>query len=67
MEHLDNFKILSGIQNSTVLLIIKYILIPVQHLKAVKCMVAFILYVSLDIEMQIICPGEYFLLYHVQK
>ena len=49
MEHLNNFNIISGIQNFTALLKSKDILLPVQHLKAVKFAAAVILCVALDI------------------
>ena len=49
MEHLNNFKIIAGIQNFTALLKSKYILLQVQQLKALKCAVTVIICVSLDI------------------
>ena len=52
MEHLNNFNIIAGIQNFTALIKSKEHFLLVQHLKAVKCAVAFILCVALDIEMQ---------------
>ena len=51
MEHLNNFNIICGIQNCTALLKSKDILLPVHHLKAVKCAVTFIICVDPDIEM----------------
>ena len=52
MEHLNNFNILVGVQTFTALLKIKNILIPVQHLKNIKCAVTVILCVALDEEIQ---------------
>ena len=49
MEHLNNFNIIAGIQNLTALLKSKDILLPVQHLKAVKYAVTVIICVALDI------------------
>ena len=62
MEHLNKFNIISGIQNFTALLKSKDILLQLQYLKDVKCVVAVIFCVVLDIEIQIICPRESFLL-----
>ena len=56
MEHLNNFNILAGIQNFTALLKSKDMLLPLQHLKAVKCAVTVIFCVELDIEIQSIRP-----------
>ena len=67
MEHLNNFNIIDGIQNSTALLKSKDILLLVQHLKAVKCVTTVIICVDPDIEMQSICPIESSLLDHIQK
>ena len=67
MDHLNNFKIIAGIQNFTALLKIKYILLPVKHLKGVKCAVKVILCVTLYIDMQIRFPKEPSLFDHFQK
>ena len=56
MDHLNNFNILSDIQNSAELLKSKDFLLLVQHLKAIKCAVTVIFFVALDIEMQSSCP-----------
>ena len=61
MERLNN------LNNSTALLKNKDILLPVQHLKAVKCAVTVIFCVALDIEIQSSYPKESPLLDHVQK
>ena len=52
MEHLNNFNIISGIKNFTVLLKSKDILLLVHHLKTVKCAVIVVLCGDLDIRMQ---------------
>ena len=49
MEHLNNFNIIASIQNFTEFIKRKDILIPVQHLQAVKWKVTVILFVALDI------------------
>ena len=67
MEYLNNFKIISGNQNSTALMKSKDILIPVQHLNAVKIVVTAILCVELGIEIQSISPKESSLLDNVHK
>ena len=64
---MNNFNIVSYIQKSTALLKSKYILLLVHHLKAIKCAVAVILCVALDIEMKISCTKESSLLDYVQK
>ena len=55
MEHLNNFNIISVIQNFIALLKIKDLLIPLQHHKAVKWSVTVILCGTLDIEIQSGC------------
>ena len=67
MEHLNIFNIPAGIKNFTTLLKSNDILLPVQHLKAVKCAVTVIFCVALDIEIQSSYPKESPLLDHVQK
>ena len=49
VEHLNNFNIIAGIQNFTVLLKSKDICFPVQKLTDVKYAVTFIIYVAPDI------------------
>ena len=56
MENLNNFNIIAGIQNFTALLKSKDILLPIEHLKAVKFVVAVILCVALDKEMKVSVP-----------
>ena len=67
MEHMNNFNIIARIQNFTSILKSKDILLPLQHLKAVKCVVTVIFCAALDIEMQSIRPKKTSLLDHVQK
>ena len=59
MERLNN------LNNFTALLKNKDILLPVQHLKAVKCAVTLIIYVDLDIDIKSGYPKESSLLDHV--
>ena len=54
MEHLNNLNIIYGIEHCTVFLKSKEMLLPVQHLKSIKCAVK-VVFVALDIEMQISC------------
>ena len=61
MERLNN------LNNFTALLKNKDILLPVQHLKAVKCAVTLIIYVDLDIDIKSGYPKESSLLDHVYK
>ena len=67
MEILNNFKIISGIQNFAALLKSKDFLIPVQILKSVKCEFEVNICVALDIEMQSSCPKESSLIDHIKK
>ena len=48
MEHFNNFNILSGIKILTAILKIQDILLPVQHLNAIKFAVTVIFCVALD-------------------
>ena len=56
MEFLNNFNIISGMQNFTALHKSKVILLPVHCLKAVRCVATVILCVALDIETKSSCP-----------
>ena len=67
MEHLNKFNIVAGIKNFTALLKSKYILLLIQHLKAVKCVVTVIICVAPYIEIKISCPKESSLIGHVQN
>ena len=57
MEYLNNFNIITSIQNFAVL----------QQIKAVKCAITVIFCVELDIEMKSSCPKEPSLLDNVWK
>ena len=67
MEHLNNFSIISGIQNFAALIKSKDIFLLVQQLNSVKFAVTVILFVALDTEMKSSCPKKSSLPYRVRK
>ena len=67
MEDLNNFNIISGIQNYTTLLKSKDIFLPLNHLKPVRCAFTVILCVALDIEMKSSRTKQSYLLDHIKK